>query len=373
MRRSLDISCSKRDSHEKDMDEMRLELERVDSRIESCSQISRRWETAQKEVQNLQTEAENLHTRIADKRASLEIEYNEPDDYLTNQIENFDTEMQKKQQNLQKMQRQVDMSTAEIAKLRSDIDKLNTKRGEAQSFEDQFSKKKIEQAEVVGYAAKTFGLSAPKDHFGSRDFDAFMRTVNSKLSETASAADAVINEWRSKAENASSSVQHAKGEIQRVQLELGSKEKEISSMATEKDKLHQELLGGSKKFQAQSTKAQAEEDFQVAKKSHDDFMIVYTDRMARCKNTLKETSDRIRILTEEIANDDQILQVMRSNRSELDRIGIQEKQAALDEQQCQKEVKVLFDVKFREIFSETFLPASPDTMQTVQLFVEDRG
>lgn len=372
MRRILEAQCMKRDEHEKDMEALGDELQRQETKIENCQTIVRRWESAQREVQNLQTDAENLRRRIADKRSSLEVEYSEPDEYLNNQIDNFDSEIQKKQQNLQKMQRAVDATSSDIQKLRSEIDKLNAKLGEARSLEQQFSRQKDDQSEVVVSVVKAFGLTAPKDNFGSH-FDTFMRNVNTKLAEASAASDSAITEWRSRTEKSSLEVQTAKGNIQKLQLESASKDKEITTILAELSTLREEQLASEKRSLPQTSRSAAEDDFEVAKKAYDDFMISYNDRLNKCKCTQKESADRIRALTEEIANEDQLLQLMRVNRSELERIALQDKQVTQDEQTCQKEVKILFDVKFRDILADVALPINPDGMQRVQSSLEDTG
>ena len=58
---------------------------------------------------------------------------------------------------------------------------------------------------------------------------------------------------------------------------------------------------------------------------------------------IKDAGDSIRELGELIASEDQLLQILRANRSELDRMELQQKQADNEESTIGKELAMLFD------------------------------
>ena len=103
MRRGLEISMSKKDAADRELEQFSDELAKLENRLERCQDITRKWADAEKEVQDLQNQAENLKKRVADKRVSLEVEYDDSDDQLKSQIDNFDETMIAKDQELRKI------------------------------------------------------------------------------------------------------------------------------------------------------------------------------------------------------------------------------------------------------------------------------
>jgi Tfp pilus assembly protein FimV len=74
--------------------------------------------------------------RLADKKGNME-EMAESDGELHSMLENFEQQMRDKAKRQKDMQHEIDMLTGEMATLRSEMDALNTQRGEATATRDQ--------------------------------------------------------------------------------------------------------------------------------------------------------------------------------------------------------------------------------------------
>lgn len=138
--------------------------------------------------------------------------------------------------------------------------------------------KKSEQSEVIALVSRNLTLSAPRPNLSPREFSEFMESVRSKLGDAEASATAAMQSVRARLEVASNAFQSARGDVQHLQLEVGNKEKELAATSRDKERLHQELLGGSKKSLSHTSMAQAQGDYDDARKRFDEFMMTYNDK-----------------------------------------------------------------------------------------------
>ena len=109
MRRTLDISSDKKRQSEEGLFSVDEELLKLNDKLDRCQDVIKRWAAAEKDIQDLQYQAESIKKRLQDKRSSLELEYEESEEVLLHQIENFESQIEKKQQELLKLQRNLEV------------------------------------------------------------------------------------------------------------------------------------------------------------------------------------------------------------------------------------------------------------------------
>ena len=135
---------------------------------------------------------------------------------------------------------------------------LNTKRGEAKALEQQLVQKKSEYSDSVSKITSKLSISIPRQTFGTLEYNEFIKLVHKTVYDAEMSSNKMIQDSNVKLETQSNEIQKAKGEVQKISIEISNKEKELYEIIKEKEILHQSIIGGSKKSLAQLSKAQAQ-------------------------------------------------------------------------------------------------------------------
>jgi chromosome segregation ATPase len=122
--------------------------------------------------------------------------------------------------------------------------------------------------------------------------------------------------------------------LQRCDLLLDTKRAELEKNASEYDKKRSELATV---VSAKSALQLAERDFEEAKSSEDEFMKSYASKSNEAKKQVKDASDEIRALSEQISSDAELLQTLSMHRSEIAALTAAERQVTSDKHQLAAE------------------------------------
>eukprot|EP01041_Mallomonas_annulata_P001590 gene1590-3071_t len=368
MRDRLD-SCNEREQICRgNLDELTDRIQTVDAKLARCQDTLRKFQSSQKELQELQWKVAESERRVVEKGSSLEQELEGTDEQLRALMDDFDTEMVRKRNELMAMQRTVDGLNQDITALRDSNNQLQTRRGEAISIKSQLDTQRNQLQSHIGNLSTKYSIphqqsTTSASSLSIPNIKTFLSHIDRKSREMQQESEQSLSTMRIQCNTSEKDCMSAHLEQQRHQMELQNKDQELAKIGREREAARGELApAGGRRMNARSARDSAQQEYEEAQRQHDEFMRTYPDKANAMKGQLKDLSDRIRDLNDLVANDDRLLQDLSANRAENERLIAQERQTISDESACVEEAQSLF-LKYRELLAGCVMPANAADMQ----------
>ena len=338
--KDLEVGLSEKGAHRKHADELsrdvkrrRDQLEELQREVDGYNEQMEQYETSireqrakiadlekqQKQHMDLARDAVECRTRIEDKEQSIQhVLANDSTEKLTDDKANFGARMDQRRQEQQAKKREMDRASGEITRLRTEIDELNLKMGEALSLENSFKTQKVAYNEHVKALLESHSTAA-EFVGGDGSWDSLHSTMLQELLKDAKEKD--VDECKKRMNEATRKVNDKEKEwgpirtkAQKLELQKEALEKEMVALQEKvQAKLNDPRYHGSKADKI--TVRRREADLAVKEKDREmmDFNEHAEEERKRLQKIIKDKDDKKDDLMRKLDIDKKDLEYKRLN------------------------------------------------------------
>lgn len=359
--KELDACKDNQEKNEEELNQIKDRLSLNEERIRNSRDTVQRLQSGALVVAELTRKIEDMTRQVAEKEKRLETVYNDDDAELKRRIENFDVEMKSREEEMRKLQREIDKSNQEIASLRETIDELNVSRGIGESLDSQRKETLKDLQQHVNATARKHSLTAPSiaSSGGLASTREFVLSLKRKKDSLQSESEAALSQIRNKVGSYETEFIAVNSKAHQVEAEIENKKRELDATRTESERKRVEL---SSLASARVNVEQAERELEDARREYNETNASAQDAMNNCKAKLDECKKEIADITEAYARDADLLRDLSKNRSEFAHLDAYEKQLNTEKVQLGVESSSLVQSN-RDLFpSGPIEPQSPDDL-----------
>jgi DNA repair protein RAD50 len=226
--------------------------------------------------------------------------------------------MESKRRELQTVHQQMEAVTQETDRMRAELDRLNLRKGQAVALQEQLLQQREQQWRAVTDLVRKLPCLAQVTITGTGWNAAVIQEVVKQLQyeyqrfQQESGRD--IGRLRDAYQTLEKTVHEKRGHIQALEVEMKLKTEEIRALQQESNQKRIEL---SRVATSRGNIQLCQVDYDSALQVHQEFMNDYSRKLEDIKRQVKETTDRIRDLQDEIAQDALLLQELGHHRNEI--------------------------------------------------------
>lgn len=298
-----------------ELDSLKARLERNEQKVKRSKDIVDATNAHAADLQKLTWQVNEAERRVQEKDRTLEQKLDASDEELQRMINNFESAMATKNKELRYLTGNVETIRVNIGKIREEIARLNTKKGQADLLLDQAKQAKLGQLELVrGIAKKYSALPTPGGEWNARTMQDYSHSLTRELERAQADIQEQVSRARAGLTDIDRAYQRLRSQIQEVEVELKLKTDEDSSLLTEWDAKRAEKSRLSSSTAA-IQRAQAACD--AAQAHSDEHMATFNTKSNDFKVRIKEAVDQIHTLQDEINSGAQMLQELSLHRNEI--------------------------------------------------------
>lgn len=371
-RKELDATLMNKTSCEEELAGIATRLQQNDERLRKVTDVINAAQANMRHLQKLEWQVNDADRRVQEKSNSLESKLSETDDELQHILNNFEAAMSAKTRELQGLNQQMEAVAKETERMRVSLNELNLKKGQAVAVQDQIAQNREAQLQVIQRLSRklpclnhvqcvtTWSAAIVRD---------VLQRLQAELQTLQGAGMADVLRLREAVAVMEKTASDKKNDMQTVEMELKFKGDEARGLQQE---LHTKRMELSKIAASKGTVQRCQLDYDGALRTHDEFLETYQTKANDYKKQLKEVSDGIRDLQEELARDAQLLQELGHHRNEIAAVEASIKQTDADLSMIHVELNsvrgtnrdVLRDILLEEPTTPNQLEASLKLLET---------
>lgn len=364
-----------KENEEECREEMQLQteqIERVEVKIERCRETLKRMESSKEEVTKMQWKIDDLKRRVEEKTQNLEKVHTESDRALAELLDDFDNEMQKKEQSRRELQRSIDALSYESSQLRDEADELNVKRGVADSLAQHFGSLSTKFNECVRKVCQKYNIQPPVIFDGTKYKPTaareFLNRLNSAITTMQQESDLQMEILKQQAADQEKVVSDIRSNSQRQELEFENCNKEIHRMSGD---ISARQNGLSALTVSRDNLANLERDYESEKAQLDVMIQTNGAKTEEFKRKTREFTDALRHVTDDYHRDADVLSSLNMRRSEMLQNEAAERQVNSDEEQILADAGLFFRTHCDSL-DHAVVPQGPDGLDPVLSSLERR-
>jgi DNA repair protein RAD50 len=338
--KDLEVGLSEKGAHRKHADELSRDvkrrgdqLEELQREVDGYNEQLEQYETSireqrakivdlekqQKQHLDLARDAVECRTRIEDKEQSIQhVLVNDSTEKLTDDKANFGARMDQRRQEQQAKKREMDRASGEIVRLRSEIDELNLKMGEALSLENSFKTQKAAYNEHVNALLESHSTAA-EFVGGDGSWDSLSSTTLQELLKDAMEKDVdgckkKMNEATRKVNDKEKECGPIRTKAQKLELQKEALEKEMVALQEKvQAKINDPRYHGSKADKISVRRREADLAVKERDREMTDFNEHAEEERKRLQKVIKDKDDEKNDLTSKLESDKKDLEYKRLN------------------------------------------------------------
>jgi DNA repair protein RAD50 len=345
-RKELQDNQSNEENCETELSQINERLETTEGKLRDITTALEQARERQGALEKLQWKLKEAERRIQDKGSSIEtLLSRESDDELRAIMNNFSNEMEKRQKELQQVNRQVDNFKQEMEGLQQNITQLNVKKGQGEFLKQDIHKVKVDLiANLQGLSRKyhkltPFTTSLTVASWNSRIARDVLNVLNQEFQTLQEEHQAQVQSQRNQLQEMEKSCQELTAKVSKLDMEMNYKTEESRGITTDIEKKRSELLKLTSSRALLTTKQQ---DFEEAQRGYDDFMQQFQIKSIDIKKQTKDVTDELHQLQEQITQDSRMLQELSFHRQEMTTLEVQSKNIDQDKLEVLIDIENLF-------------------------------
>lgn len=306
------------DSHNscnEDLERIKVKLEDYERMLQRYQGVLDQSQRKAQELDKLRWQANEAERRVQEKSQSLESTLTESDDALRDILDNFEAAMKAKVRGKDELASSANAVRSKMAELRDRLAQLNTVTGQASLLHEQSRQAKQQQLDWMRSAGrKITGVASPPGEWSRRLCAEYEQALTKETQRGE-------QEWKDRVARERAEQTALERSVQQLRSSLQELEVKLRMLCEEDDRVLEEWESKRQEKSRLAVSAaalqRAQEDCDSCQQEHDEFMKEYENLTAQLRRKMKECSDRIHSLQDDLATGQATLQELGRYRTEL--------------------------------------------------------
>lgn len=364
-KKELEDAQRAKEQCDEELESIGQRLAQNEERLQKVNELLTAAQASMQRLKKLEWQVAEADRRVQEKTSSLESVLPDTDEQLQHVLNNFEMAMASKRKDLQSLHQQMDAVTMETDKIRAELDRLNLRKGQAVALQEQLQAQRDQQWRIIGDLAKRFPFLAQVNLSGGWNA-AVVKDVISRLQSEYQRFQQESGRDVGRLRDVVTAMEKTAGEkrahMQSLEIELKLKTEETRALQQDCNTKRVEL---SRVAASRGNIQRCQLEFDSAQQAHQEFMADYNRKIDDIRRQIKETSDRMRNLQDELNQDAQLLQELSHHRKEIAAAEANIQQADADVRLAQTELTSLMATN-RDVLLDV-LPVDTPIQRTDEL------